>query len=105
MYTVLCLPMGWRSSEIHCFQWEKIMRSRKPRSGSVPMVEALEGRQMMSAAPVIWHGEFNNKLPGFGTYTFTMASSESDPAPFKWDYSTIVRRHNGKYFGGWFWVT
>ena len=82
------------------------MRASGSRSGSAPMVEALEGRQLMSAAPLLWHGELNNKLPGYGTYSFNWHSSDSDPAPFTWNYSVVVRRHSGKNaFGGWMWLT
>ena len=75
-------------------------------SGSAPVVEALESRQMMSASPLIWSGQFNNKLPGYGTYSFNWTSNPNDPAPFTWNYSVVVRRHSGSNaFGGWMWAT
>ena len=82
------------------------MRVSGSQFRAAPMVEALEERQLMSAAPhVVWTGAFNNKLPGFGTYSYTAASDPADPAPFTWNWSLQVRRHNGNAFGGWMWET
>jgi len=81
------------------------MRSSGLTNHSAPVIEKLESREMLSAAPLVWTGPYNNQLPGYGTYTYTATSAPSDPSPFTWNWSVVIRRHNGNSFGGWLWET
>lgn len=67
-------------------------------SRCVPVVEALEKRELMSGTPL----PPGDPLHGlWGKFQIVMKSGDADPNPFTWTDNVKINHRNGHSFDGW----